>query len=206
MQQQIQMLTKKEISTWTWLVSRGIANAMSGLSRMVGQKFSVTALDIRQIPARDAAGLLGGPENTVVGSCQTINGDATGCLMLIHEPQIAFELVDMQMGLEMGTTRTLEEIERSTLEEISNITGSFFLNALANSTDLRLAPSPPQIMINTVGEVLDSSLAEVMQEENILVIKITFGTAGRLIEGVFLVMPTLDFMKMMIHSYTASLP
>jgi len=108
--QQIQMLTKNEITIWTWLVSKGIANALYGLSQMVGQKFNVTSLNIRQLQAKDATIMLGEPGSLVVGTRQKICGDATGCLMLIHEPQLAYELVDSQMGLQRGSTQNLNAL------------------------------------------------------------------------------------------------
>jgi len=201
---QLQMLTKDEIATWTWLVSKGIANALSGLSQMVGQEFSVTSLNIRQFPAKDAAILLGGPENLVVGICQEFHGDATGYLMLIHEPKMAFELIDIQMGLPPGSTRGLEEMERFVLAEMGNIAGSFFLNALADAANLTLTPSPPAVMIDMAGAILDIALTEIMQEQDdILVVKTTFNVDNRQISGIFLVMPTLGFLTAILkHART----
>ena len=200
--QKIEMLTKEEITIWTWLVSRAIADAMAGLSKMVGQELSVTALDIRQLPAKDAACMLGGPEKEVVGICQEIHGDARGYLLLIHEPQIACELVDIQLGLPNSSTRNLSEIQRSVLEEMGNVTGSFFLNSLADSTGLCLLPSPPVVMTDMAGAILDVNLSQIMKEQdNVLAIKTSFGTARRNVQGIFLVMPTLDFLKVLLQQY-----
>ena len=107
------MFTKEEMSIWTWLVSKGINNALSGLSQMVSHEISVTSLELEQLPARDAASLMGGPETIVVGIYLAIQGDATGHLMLIHDPKMAFGLVDIQLGLPPGSTQKLEEMERS---------------------------------------------------------------------------------------------
>ncbi len=198
MQQQL-LLSKDEIAIWTWLVSRGITNSLSGLSKMVGHELSVTSLDLRQYPAKDAAMLLGGPENIVVGIYLTIEGDATGHLMLIHDPKIAFELVDIQMGLALGSTQGLEEMERSILGEMGNITGSFFLNALADASSLNLMPSPPAVMIDMAGAILGIALTKIMQEQDdVLVIKATFGTDSQQIDGTFMVLPTLDFMQVIL--------
>ena len=138
--------TKDEMAIWTWLVSKGVANALSGLSQMVGHEIRVTSLDLEQLSVKDAAGLMGGPDALGVGIYLAIDGDATGHLMLMHEPKVAFQLVDMQLGLPPGSTQKLEEIERSVLGEMGNITGSFFLNALADATNLSLMPSPPAVM------------------------------------------------------------
>ena len=197
-QQQL-MFTKDETAIWTWLVSRGIANSLSGLSQMVGQELSVTSLDLRQYPAKDAAMLLGGPENLVVGIYLTIFGDATGHLMLIHDPKIAFELIDIQMGLAAGTTQNLEEMERSVLGEMGNITGSFFLNALADASSLNLQPSPPAVMIDMAGAILGIALTKIMQEQDdVLVVRATFSAGSRRMDGTFMVLPTSDFMNVIL--------
>ncbi len=193
------MHTKDDITIWTWLVSKGIVSSLSGLSEMVGHELSVTSLDLRQYPAKDAAALLGGPENTVVGIYLAINGDATGHLMLIHDPKIAFELIDMQMGVPPGSTKGLEEMERSVLGEMGNITGSFFLNALADASGLNLTISPPEVMIDMAGAILGIALTKIMQEQDdVLVIKATFGAGNRQIDGTFMVLPTSEFMEVIL--------
>ncbi len=200
MEQQL-TFTKDETAIWTWLVSRGIVNSLSGLSDMVGHELRVTSLDLKQYPAKDVAMLLGGPENTVIGIYLTIEGDATGHLMLMHDPKIAFQLIDLQLGLPPGTTQGLEEMERSVLGEMGNITGSFFLNALADASGLNLTISPPVIMIDMVGAILDIALTKIMQEQDdVLVIKATFSAGDRQMNGTFMVLPTSDFMKVILKN------
>ena len=204
--QQIQALTKDELAVWTWLVSRGIGNAMQGLSAMIGCELAVTALSLKQVAAKDAAELLGGAENIVVGIYLTISGDASGHLMLAHDPKIAFELIDMMTGQPLNSTRHLGEMERSVMGEMGNITGSFFLNALADATNMTLTPSPPAVMIDMAGPVLDVALTKIIQEQDeVLVVETAFGTANRQISGTFLVMPTMEFLRAILkHSSCAS--
>lgn len=198
--QQTMPFTKEEISVWTWLVSRGISNALAGLSQMVGQELKVTGLDLRQFPAKDAAQLLGGPEEMVVGIYLTIEGDATGHLMLIHEPSIAFQLIDLQMGQAPGTTTVMGEMEASIMGEMGNITGSFFLNAIADATNLTLTPSPPAVMIDMAGAILGIALTKIMQEQDdLLVVSANFGTENQQMSGNFLVMPTTDFLRTILN-------
>jgi chemotaxis protein CheC len=146
------ILTREKLSTWTWIVSKGIANALFGLSRMVGHEIETTSLDLKWLPAKEVVNLLGGPEATGVGIYLTIEGDATGHLLLLHDTRIALQLIDMQLGLAQGTTKRIDEMERSVLGEMGNITGSFFLNALADTTDLLLMPSPPAVIVDMIGQ------------------------------------------------------
>lgn len=190
------MFSKNQMVVWTWLVSRAIVSSLSGLSRMVDQKLKVKSLELKQIPARDAVTILGGPDNTVIGIHLTVGGDATGHLMLLHEPNIAFELIDMQNGQPSGTTTSLAEMERSILGEMGNVTGSFFLNTLADACGLDLAISTPTIMIDLAGAILDIVLSKIMQaQDEVLIVKSTFGAGDRQIEGTFVVIPTAEFIE-----------
>lgn len=195
------MFAKEEMSVWTWLVSKGISNALYGLSQMVGHEINVTSLELEQLPAKDAASLMGGPETIVVGIYLAIQGDATGHLMLIHDPKMAFALVDIQLGLPPGSTQKLEEMERSVLGEMGNITGSFFLNAIADATNLVLMPSPPAVIVDMVGAVMDIPLTFIMQkQDDVIVAKTTFSTANRQISGTFMILPTMDFLNAILKT------
>lgn len=196
--------TKDEMAIWTWLVSKGIANALAGLSQMVGHEIRVSSLDLKQLSTKDAAALLGGPESLSVGIYLTIHGDASGHLLLLHDPKMAFQLIDLQLGLPPGATQKLEEMERSVLGEMGNITGTFFLNAMADTTNLVLMPSPPAVIVDMLRTILNVPLAFIMEkQDDAFVVKTTFRADSRQIEGTFIVLPTMDFMKTILkHSRT----
>ncbi len=201
---QLQTFTKDEIAIWTWLVSKAITNSLSGLSQMVERTFDVTSLNIKQFPAKDAAMLLGGSENVAVGVYLEIQGDATGHLLLMHNPGIAFKLVDIQLGLPIGSTQQMEEMERSVLGEMGNIAGSFFLNAVADTVNLVLVPSPPEVMVDTVGRIISIPLTRIMEkQDDALIVKATFSADNGQMDGTLMILPTMDFMKAILkHSST----
>ncbi len=137
----------------------------------------------------------------VLGIYLNVEGDATGHLMLVHDPAMAYSLIDMQMGLPTGTTQQLDEMERSIMGEMGNITGSFFLNALADATEMTLSISPPSVMVDMAGAILGIALADIMREQDeVLVVRTTFGTANRQVDGNFLVMPTMEFLRAILKS------
>lgn len=201
---QLQTFTKDEIAVWTWLVSKAITNSLSGLSQMVERTFDVTSLSIKQFPAKDAAMLLGGSENVAVGVYLEIQGDATGHLLLMHNPGTAFKLVDIQLGLPIGSTQQMEEMERSVLGEMGNIAGSFFLNAVADTVNLVLVPSPPEVMVDTVGKIISIPLTRIMEkQDDALIVKAAFSADNGQMDGTLMILPTMDFMKAILkHSST----
>ena len=70
------LLNRDELTVWTELVGKGIANAMSGLSQMTGQEIHINSITIRQCLAKDVPDLFGGPETYMVGVYVTVHGDA----------------------------------------------------------------------------------------------------------------------------------
>jgi chemotaxis protein CheC len=189
-----------ELAKWTELVGEGTQNAVAGLSAMMGIQIRVTALDLTVIPVERASDLIGGPENEVVAIYVGITGGATGHIMLVYPISVAFGLVDMLMGEEQGTTQELGEMEMSALQEIGNVTGSFFLNSMADNTGMRLMPSPPTVMIDMAGSILDTALAEIMMDrDEMFAMETVFSTDDRNITGTLLVLPTSEFMDVMIQ-------
>ena len=114
----------------TALVSEGSANAIIGLSQMIGQDIQVTSLNAKVVPVNETPDLVGGWEEVTLGVYLAVTGDATGHMFMVYKPETAMALADLLMGEPPGTTKNLEEMEESALGEVGNIMGSFFLNAL----------------------------------------------------------------------------
>jgi chemotaxis protein CheC len=82
-------------------------------------------------------------------------------------------------------------MERSTLGEMGNIMGSFFLNFISDTTGNRFQPSPPAVMMDMAGAVLDAALADVLAySDDTYIVETVFGTNDRQVSGTFLVIPS----------------
>ncbi|MHB1159396.1 MAG: chemotaxis protein CheC [Chloroflexota bacterium] len=200
------MITLSEVlqdSHWRALrdmAARGTTNAAAGLSEMVGRNIRIQTPDVSMVKLEDVARLLGGPEETVVGVYLAICGEVKGHILLVFSPQEAQGLVDMLMDQPAGTTVSLGAMERSALGEVGNLTGTFFLNALAEVTRLSIQPSPPAVMVDMGTAVLDVPLAALARSaEESLVIKTLFIDDQRKIEAAFLVMPDLPSLKAILE-------
>lgn len=181
------------LANWSNLAQIGSVNAITGLSQMINQEIKITALNLEEVSIRNSASLIGKPDDLIVGIYLMFSGNASGHIMLAFQPHIAFELVDMAMGNPAGSTVELGEMERSVLGELGNVVGSFFLNAVADHANLRLLPSPPVVAVDMVGAIIGSVIAEALADtESIFVIKLSFSTPDRQLEGRFLVLPNFD--------------
>jgi chemotaxis protein CheC len=170
------------------LFSSGVNNAVSGLSKMVGREINIANLRCNKIPVKDIPNLFGGPEAYIVGVYLAISGDSSGHIFVAYEPAVAFELIDLLLGQAPGSTGHLDEMERSVLGEVGNIMGSFFLNYVSDIIKVRLQPSPPAVMMDMAGAILDSTMANIIEySDYVYVIETVFGTPDRHVVGNFMV-------------------
>jgi chemotaxis protein CheC len=193
-------MEKNELIFWSQIASRGMTEAAWSLSRLCGQEFSIGSFALRQVAMRDIPQLMGGAETEAVGIYVVVSGEANGHLMLLFDPGIACGFVDLLMGLPGGTTQRLGEMEESALAEMGNILGSSFLTVLADSTGTTLRPSPPIILRDMAGALLDVVAADILLvQDHAFVAETTFQAPDREISGLFLVVPRQDLLSLLVE-------
>jgi chemotaxis protein CheC len=198
----IQDVVKPEVNldAWEELMKKGITNAISGLSQMVQKRITVDSVSISRIPAKEVIDLMGGPETLIVGIYLNFSGAANGHLMLAHRPEVAYALLGMILGEEPTKRDDLSDYEQSALGEMGNITGSFFLNAIADTLGITLYPSPPSVIIDMAGAIMGIALAEILQEsDEVMVVDTAFTTDDQSAGGRFMIMPNESFVKLSQH-------
>jgi len=171
----------------------GVNNAVIGLSQMAGQEIKIANMNVKKILVKDIPDLFGGPEALIIAVYLEISGQSNGHMVIVYDPRVAFDLVDLLLGQASGTTKELSEMERSTLGEMGNIMGSFFLNYISDTTGHRFQPSPPAVMMDMAGAVLDAALANVLANcDSTYIVETVFGTNDRQVSGTFMVIPDSD--------------
>ncbi len=187
------LLTPGEVEHLREAVSVGFENAALGLSGMVNKPIKVISPALRIVPVEQVPNLFGKADDVVVAMYLEVSGDIAGHILLILSLEAADQLVTMLVGVEMASTETLGEMERSALGEVANVTGSFFLNALGDATGLLMQPSPPAVLMDMAGAALDAPLmALALSMNEVLVIDTWFIDEERQIKGLFLILPNSD--------------
>jgi chemotaxis protein CheC len=185
------------------ITSEGIKNAARGFSGMVGHKIEVSNPVARLVPLLGIAEIVGGPENEAVGIYLRIEGDMLGQIMMIIPYQKALELVDLLMDIPEGTTQFLGSMERSALGELGNMCGAFFLNSLAKMVGAEFRPTPPAVMVDMVGAILDIIIATTGGlSEHVLLMQANFMEGDRSVEADFWVIPDLSMLQILLKKNT----
>lgn len=183
------------LGPWAALVSMGTDNAMHGLSQMIGQDIEVRSFGLRRVPVVSLPEIVGGADAEAVGIYLTVSGSADGHLMLMYDPSIAYAFIDLLMMQPIGTTTSLDAMGRSALGEMGNVIGAFFLNAIADASGLDLRPSPPAVMTDMAGALLDVVISDILlSQDETYVAESTFQVSGQEISGNFLVMPSEELL------------
>ena len=152
------------ISALTTVAKDGAFRAGRGLSGLMGQEITIHVPNVRIGTKADACDAVGGEETIVLGAYLTISGDITGHVMLLFPVARALECVDLMCGQRVGTTKEPDELAESAIGELGNIVGSAFVNALADSLNLILHPSPPNVINDMAIALVESVYAEVLSQ------------------------------------------
>jgi chemotaxis protein CheC len=166
---------------------------------MVGRKIEVNSPRLELIPLLEIPKVVGSLEDDAVGVYLRFEGDMDGQIMMIIPFTKALELADLLMGLEQGTTQRLSSLERSALGELGNLCGTFFLNSIAKTAGTNLRPTPPAVMVDMVGAIIDIVVATAGGvNEHVLLAHANFMDGPRCVETDFWVIPDMKALEHLV--------
>jgi len=178
----------------------GVESAAYGFTKMVGRKILPSQSSVRVVPLLEIPRLLNGPGDDAVGIYLRFKGDLVGQIMLIVPIEKVSTLVDLLMGSPQGTTQEMGSFEKSALGELGNLCGTFFLNALAKAVEASFRPSPPAVMVDMIGALLDIVVATSGDASNhVLLVQASLADEARLVEVAFWATPDMHTLQSLIE-------
>ncbi|MHB8136690.1 MAG: chemotaxis protein CheC [Anaerolineaceae bacterium] len=169
------IFTDEFVNLLTKISKEGIENASKGFSGMLGKELHVKSSTATLVKLMDISKMLGGPEDETVAIYLKTEGGIAGQMMLAMPFEKAMGLVDMIMGEPVGTTTTLGQMEKSALQELGNITGTYFLNYVSDNTGSSVRPTPPAVMVDMCAAILDIVIATAgLENEEVLMFNADF--------------------------------
>jgi chemotaxis protein CheC len=160
-------------------------NAATSLAQMLGREVDLNVPRVLALPLADAVEACGSPEEATVSIVIPLEGDVTGVVLLLIEPEGAEALCRL-LGVDAW-----DEIGESALREIGNILGTSCLNALASMTGLHLEPRPPHLTTDMLGAIVSSlALSQTACTELVLVLDSELAVADEPCAISFVLLPT----------------
>lgn len=166
-------------------------NSARGLSTMVDQRIDLVDARVETKPVWSLHSLFGEPGVEVVAILLGITGDIEGHIALALSTGAAADLVEMLCGEGYGLGADLDPMAQSALGEVGNLVGSFFLNVLADASGLLMMPTPPTVIVDMGGAILDAVLAMLWGEgEQVMTVEGQFFCGNRSVKANLLVLPS----------------
>jgi len=179
----------------------GLGNAATALASMLNKKIDMAVPQSKFLSMEEVMNLVGGLEEVVACVSVRLEGDVPGQILFLFNLESTFNLVDMLMGLEKGTTSFLDEMGESVVKEIGNVLTGSFLSAIATMTNLNMMPMVPMFATDMLGAVLSASLvAGGYVQENILMIETLLFEDQQQIKGHFFLITEEDSLNTLFNS------
>ena len=170
----------------------GAGNATTALSKMLNSKVDMKVPCIQFMEFKELAEGIGGAENLVVGILLTLDTGIEGMMMFVLESESAEQIVNLLMG-KSGSLHEFSEMDLSALQEIGNIIAGSYLSAISAFTNMTITASVPYLSIDMAGAILSVPAIEFSKiSDKALLIETEFGDKDTIINGYFILIPTLD--------------
>ena len=143
-------------------------------------------------------------ETLVAGILLSLEGDVDGMMLFVLESSAAHMLVNQLMGCGQPpspSTGGFNEIEESALKEIGNIIAGSYLSSISSLTNMLITSSVPYLAVDMAGAILSVPAIEFgKMGDKALLIESRFKDLDVDISGYFILIPTIESYKKMLHS------
>jgi chemotaxis protein CheY-P-specific phosphatase CheC len=127
-----------------------------------------------------------GTDTLVAGVYIPLTGDIRGSSLLMFTQEDAFQVSDLLVRREPGTTRKLAPIDQAALKEMGNTVVGGYISIFSNHLQLKMVVNVPSYCCDIYGAVVSQMITKTEQSaDRALVAQIEFTFAPLMITGYF---------------------
>ena len=133
----------------------GSGNAASALSTMLCCPVNISVPTVQVLDYNDAVEQMGGPEQMIVGSLISLEGDVQGMILFLLQTNFSSMMIKTLLCAEEAPEmESIDEMGYSVIQEVANIMAASYLNAIGSLTGLTIGMSTPSLCIDMLGAIL----------------------------------------------------
>ncbi len=191
------VLQATDLDLLSGLVGGALGRSAQAFSEMVGQEVTMTSPTVRMVPYGELGDVTFRPGEPVVGIYLLASADSRAHILLLLAPSDAWVLAQTLLGESAEAVPgealpDLDDMAQSALGELGNIVSGFFLSFVGDLTGMLLRPSPPAVVTDLAGAIIDAIIIELSQDvTEVLVVDSVITLAQNHLDCVLLVMPDL---------------
>ena len=153
-------LNSLELDTLREIGSIGTGNAATALSTLLKREVRITLPEVRIMGYNEAIEWIGGPEAVTAGVLVRMSGQMNGIMLSVQQLEFVNLVLESMVGTKISGYEELDDMGRSALVEVGNITISTFINALSGLSDISLELTVPAFAVDMQGAILAVPMAE----------------------------------------------
>ena len=153
-------LNSLELDTLREIGSIGTGNAATALGQLLEREVRITLPEVRIMGYNEAIEWIGGPEAVTAGVLVRMSGQMNGIMLSVQQLEFVNLVLESMVGTKISGYEELDDMGRSALVEVGNITISTFINALSGLSDISLELTVPAFAVDMQGAILAVPMAE----------------------------------------------
>lgn len=143
----------------------GSGRAVTALSQLLKKKVNMRTPRTGILDFAELLEAWGGAERFMVVILVTVEGQISGRMFFLMEPETAQDVIALLLG-ESQELDNLTEMADSLLLELGNILISSYFSSLADLTGLQMVVSTPRLCIDMLGAAIGEGISEVAAQTN----------------------------------------
>jgi len=139
------------------------------------------------------------PEEIVAGVYLPVTGEIKGASLFILPREFAFLMTDLLLKQKPGTTRSIDELAMSALQETGNIISGCYLSTFSNILKIKLIEHIPQFSFDMFGAILEQIVSSfAAKADEALFIEIRYNVFHEKIKAYFLLLFYTEEIKLFL--------
>ena len=153
----INELNEKYLDVLREVGNIGAGNAATALSEMLGYMVKVSVPSVKVEDMKDVAKEIDTGDEEVIAILINLDQDLIGTILTVLYKPFVNELIKTFLGCEIKTTDDLRanEMAKSALSEVGNITAANYVNALARLSKMTINILTPDLHIEKLQDMME---------------------------------------------------
>src|SRR5579859_6491211 len=154
-------MSSERLARFRPLVVSALERAGTSLSEMAGIQIEVTSSSLELVSLAQVPSAASAADAVAVGVYVAMTGEGQGHVLLLMDEPVAQQLAGALLFEDPSSVCVAEELPASALAEAGNVSCSAFMNLLGDSTGIRLEVTPPAVVQDMRGAIVDAIVADV---------------------------------------------
>jgi len=179
----------------------GAGNATTAIASMLSIKVDMNVPKVELLEVSKLGACICPEDEIIVGIFLELQVDIEGSMMFLMRMDSARYLVNKLMMREETYEAEFDEMDLSALKEIGNIIAGSYLSSISSLTNMLITSSVPYLAVDMAGAILSVPAIEFgKMGDKALLIESRFKDLDVDISGYFILIPTIESYKKMLHS------